>query len=103
MLERRIGEIVKGVCDAHGAEFNYKFDRLFPPLINNTDICDMLYNAGVRCLGKENCVYGGAATMAGEEMCIRDRKKLYLKRTFPKCLRNRAIMVSGVTMPINVQ
>lgn len=96
LLERRIGEIVKGVCDAHGAEFNYKFDRLFPPLINNTDICDMLYNAGVRCLGKENCVYGGAATMAGEDFA-------YFCENVPAALfkLGSGNVEKGITAPIH--
>lgn len=67
ILERRIGEIVKSICESYGAEFEYKFDRLFPPLINNADISEMIYQSGLRCLGAENCVKGGSVTMAGED------------------------------------
>lgn len=67
LLEKEIGKIVKGVCEATGAKYEYRFIRLFPPLINDEGIARRLHNSSARILGEKNAVWGGKATMAGED------------------------------------
>ncbi len=67
MLSERIQSIVKNVCASYGADYEYKFIKLFPPLINDEKISKMIYDTAVACLGEENCIWGGRATMAGED------------------------------------
>lgn len=66
-LEKHIGEITKCVCDSYGADFDYRFERLYPPLVNDVEICELLKKSANRCLGNTNCICGGSATMAGED------------------------------------
>lgn len=66
-LSERIHSIVKNTCDSYGAGYEYQFIKLFPPLINDDAVAQKLYESSVRCLGEENCIYGGRATMAGED------------------------------------
>lgn len=66
-IKRRIGEVANGICDTFSAECEYEYSELFPPLINNNEICDMLTNSAKEILGEENCILGGSATMAGED------------------------------------
>ncbi len=67
LLEAEIGRTVKGICESMGASYDYQFIRLFPPLINNEKIARQLHCSAARILGEENAVWGGKATMAGED------------------------------------
>ncbi|MBO5364500.1 MAG: amidohydrolase [Clostridia bacterium] len=67
MLSERIQSIVKNTCLAHGADYDYRFVKLFPPLSNNAEIAKGIYESAIRCLGEENCIWGGRPTMAGED------------------------------------
>lgn len=66
-LKQRIGELADGICRAHGAVCEYEFTELFPPLINDDKLAKKLYNSACRSIGADNCIFGGAATMAGED------------------------------------
>lgn len=67
MLENKIGEIAKNICASYGAECIYNFIRLYPPLINDSEIADKLYECAKDFLGDENCIKGGNPSMAGED------------------------------------
>lgn len=67
ILEKRIGETAAGICKAYGAECEYEYTELFPPLINDDQLAEFVYDSACRILGKENCIWGGAPTMAGED------------------------------------
>ena len=73
-LEKRIGEIAENICASYGAECIYNFIRLYPPLINNSEIAKNLFNSAIRCLGKENCIWGGTPSMAGEDFAYFSQK-----------------------------
>lgn len=66
-LKRRIGETAEGICKTFGAECEYEYTELFPPLINDEKLAEDVYNSACRSLGKDKCVWGGAPTMAGED------------------------------------
>lgn len=66
-LSLGIQNIVKNICASYGADYEYRFIKLFPPLINSDDVARMIYESAVRCLGEDRCIYGGRATMAGED------------------------------------
>lgn len=66
-LKKRIGETAQGICAAHGAKCEYSFSELFPPLINDRELSERLYRVACRIIGEENCIFGGRATMAGED------------------------------------
>ena len=66
-LSEKIQSIVKHICSIYGAEFTYEFIKLFPPLQNDKTIANAILESATRCLGKENCIFGGLPTMAGED------------------------------------
>ena len=66
-LKKRIYEVTKGICDACGADFSYEFFFLYPPLENDAHLASLLLESGCSVLGKENCIWGGQPTMAGED------------------------------------
>lgn len=95
-LEKKIETIVQTVCASFGAEYEYEFQKLFPPLINNECISELIAESAVRCLGEENCIKGGLPTMAGEDFA-------YFSQEVPSALfklgcRNEA---KGITAPIH--
>ncbi len=65
-LDREIENTVKSVCELYGAEYEYKFDRLFPPLINDEDTILHLKSSAEKYLAG-SIVYGGNPTTAGED------------------------------------
>ncbi len=67
LLRVRIEEITKSICAATGANYRYEFIKLYPPLINHEQVAQDIYAAAEECLGKKSCIYGGEATMAGED------------------------------------
>lgn len=67
LLEKKIGLTVKQICELYGAEFEYKFDRLFPPLINDKNTIERLKNSAEKYLKPEDIFFGGEPTMGGED------------------------------------
>lgn len=67
LMEESIGRITAQVCAAYGAEFEYKFDRLFPPLINDEETIKRLKDSAANYLSSSNIFTGGMPTMAGED------------------------------------
>lgn len=96
LLELRIGQIAKGICLAHGAECEYTFSKLFPPLINDKDISEHFYNVACDLIGSENCIYGGEATMAGEDFSYFSQERPSL--LFKLGCRNEEL---GIVSPIH--
>lgn len=66
-LKKRIGEIANGICKAYGAACEYEYTELFPPLINNIELSEIVYKSACGILGKDKCIWGGSSTMAGED------------------------------------
>ncbi len=96
MLSERIQSIVKNTCASYGADYEYRFIKLFPPLSNDAEIAKGIFQSAVRCLGKENCIWGGRPTMAGEDFA-------YFSQAAPSAIfklgcRNEAL---NITAPIH--
>ena len=66
-LKKRIGEIANSVCNAYGAQCEYEFIELYPPLINDEVVAKQIYLSALEALGEDKCIWGGKATMAGED------------------------------------
>lgn len=95
-LKKRIGETAEGICKMFGAECEYEYTELFPPLINDEKLAEDVYDSACRSIGKDKCVWGGAPTMAGEDFS-------YFSQNRPSVLfklgcRNKSI---GIVSPIH--
>lgn len=95
-LKKRIGETAEGICKTFGAECEYEYTELFPPLINDEKLAENVYDSACRSLGKDKCVWGGAPTMAGEDFS-------YFSQNRPAVLfklgcRNKSL---GIVSPIH--
>ncbi len=67
MLEEKIELAVRQVCAMYGADYEYNFDRLFPPLINDTETINALKTSAQNYLEPENIITATEPTMAGED------------------------------------
>lgn len=95
-LKKRIGETAEGICKTFGAEREYEYTELFPPLINDEKLAEDVYDSACRSIGKDKCVWGGAPTMAGEDFS-------YFSQNRPSVLfklgcRNKSL---GIVSPIH--
>lgn len=95
-LKRRIGETAEGICKTFGAECEYEYTELFPPLINDEKLAEDVYDSACRSIGKDKCFWGGAPTMAGEDFS-------YFSQNRPSVLfklgcRNKSL---GIVSPIH--
>ena len=66
-LEENIEGVVRSVCDAFGADYEYEFEKLFPPLVNDETVANLIAESAIQCFGEEACIKGGVPTMAGED------------------------------------
>ena len=95
-LKKRIGETAEEICKTFGAECEYEYTELFPPLINDEKLAEDVYDSACRSIGKDKCVWGGAPTMAGEDFS-------YFSQNRPSVLfklgcRNKSL---GIVSPIH--
>lgn len=66
-LKSRIGEIANSICEEHGASCEYEFIELYPPLINDDELSERLYNIAKDYIDIKKSVFGGNPTMLGED------------------------------------
>jgi amidohydrolase len=52
-LPRRIEQVVRGVCEALGAEYSFDYDQSTPPTINDPGMAELVRRAAVEVVGEE--------------------------------------------------
>ena len=67
LMPKRIEEILKGVCMAHGCEYDYNFRYMYPITINDAGITDIVREAAYKIMGKENVIEYDTCSMEGED------------------------------------
>ncbi len=67
MIEKRLGEIARGVASAYGATIEYKYDRRYPPTINHADETDFATKVAEEVCGKGNVKCDIPPVMGGED------------------------------------
>ena len=65
--EQRLKKVIGGVCDSMGADFELKFEKGYPPTINDDEISDLVRRCATEVVGPEKVVEP-ARTMGGEDM-----------------------------------
>ena len=62
MIER----VLKGVCEAHGARYEYRYENGYRPLINDDGVAEVLRQVALEVVGEERTVVA-KPTMGGED------------------------------------
>ena len=74
-LKENIGKISNSVCEKFGADIEYEFREMFPPLINDKDLSALVFKLSSQILGDNNCIFGGDKTMEGEDFAYFSERK----------------------------
>jgi amidohydrolase len=65
MVER----VIRGVSEAMGATYDLSYKRHTPPLVNNQEMCDLVFECAAEVLGRDNISRDESVrTMGGEDM-----------------------------------
>ncbi|MBE9222420.1 amidohydrolase [Cyanobacterium stanieri LEGE 03274] len=64
----RIEAIIKGICQSHGAKYDLDYWQLYPPVINNARITDLVRSVALDVVETPLGVVPECQTMGGEDM-----------------------------------
>lgn len=66
-MEHEIGSLANRICKHYKVEQQFTFRRLYPPVYNNPELTDLLFETGKDLLGEENVIRETAPFMGGED------------------------------------
>ncbi len=69
-LERRIGELISGICGAMGGHAKIDYVKGYPPLRNDKDFTAFLAGSAAKVIGRENIIQLGKPSMGSEDMAF---------------------------------
>ncbi|MGY6529118.1 MAG: M20 metallopeptidase family protein [Cyanobacterium sp.] len=67
-IGERIEAIVKGICESHGAKYDLDYWQLYPPVINNPSITELVRSVALDVVETPLGVVPECQTMGGEDM-----------------------------------
>ncbi|MEM6251347.1 MAG: M20 family metallopeptidase [Cyanobacteria bacterium P01_D01_bin.156] len=68
LLPDRIEAIIAGICQAHGARYQFDYTRLYPPVVNDPTITDLVRSVASKVIETPAGVVPECQTMGGEDM-----------------------------------
>jgi amidohydrolase len=70
LLPQRIEQVIAGVCQSHGAQYTLDYQPLYPPVVNDPDITDMVRSVALSVIETPVGVTPDCQTMGGEDMAF---------------------------------
>ncbi len=67
-IGKRIEEIIAGVCQSHGANYELDYWRLYPPVINDAQIAELVRSVASEVVETPAGIVPTCQTMGGEDM-----------------------------------
>ncbi|MBD2394708.1 amidohydrolase [Cyanobacterium aponinum FACHB-4101] len=67
-IGQRIKDIIDGICQSHGAEYELDYWQLYPPVINNPQITQLVKSVAMEVVETPMGVVPECQTMGGEDM-----------------------------------
>ncbi|NEN87641.1 MAG: amidohydrolase [Okeania sp. SIO3H1] len=65
---KRIEQVIAGVCESHGASYEFNYNPLYPPLINDRKMADLVKSVAELLVETPAGVVPECQTMGGEDM-----------------------------------
>ncbi len=67
-LSQRVEEVIAGVCQSYGAKYELDYWQLYPPVINDTNIAELVRSVALQVVETPQGVVPECQTMASEDM-----------------------------------
>lgn len=67
-FEQRIEQIIAGICQSHGASYDLEYWRLYPPVINDSKMAELVRSQAVEVIETPVGIVPECQTMGGEDM-----------------------------------
>ena len=67
-IEPRMAQIMAGICQGWGATYNLNYWRLYPPVINDAEIADLVRSIATTVVETPTGIVPNCQTMGGEDM-----------------------------------
>lgn len=68
LFEQRIEQIVAGICQSHGARYELEYRKLYPPVINDRNMANLVRSVAESVIETPAGVVPECQTMGGEDM-----------------------------------
>ncbi len=68
LIARRVREIISGLCAAHGASFDLDYQGLYPPVVNDAEIAELVRRNAAAVVETPAGVVPDCQTMGAEDM-----------------------------------
>lgn len=68
LIPQRLEQIIAGVCAAHGASYELDYQRLYPPVVNDGAIADLVRSVALSVVETPAGVVPECQTMGGEDV-----------------------------------
>jgi len=65
---KRLEEVIAGICQSHGAKYHLNYSRLYPPLINDSRMAELVRSVATEVVDTPAGVVPECQTMGGEDM-----------------------------------
>jgi amidohydrolase len=69
-FDRRLQEIIGGICQAYGANYELEYEKLYPPVVNNPQMTDLVRSAATELIETPLGIVPECQTMGGEDMAF---------------------------------
>lgn len=69
-IGQRVEDIIAGVCQSHGASYDLNYWRIYPPVINDSRVADLVRSVANTIVETPTGVVPECETMGGEDMAF---------------------------------
>lgn len=67
-FHQRIEQIIQGICQSHGASYEFNYQEFYPPVINHPEITELVRGAALEVIETPVGIVPECQTMGGEDM-----------------------------------
>ena len=67
-FSQRIEQIIAGICQSHGAKYDFKYTEVYPPVINDATIAELVRSQAEEVIETPIGIVPECQTMGGEDM-----------------------------------
>lgn len=67
-FSQRLETLVKGICQAQGADYHWHYEEIYPPVVNDRRLVELVRNAAADVMVNADALIPDYQTLAGEDM-----------------------------------